>query len=119
MPSPIQVVQQRLGVHQSGQWDSTTDGAILAYQHRTGQYPMDAHGHPDPMTLVNLGYYAPADIFTPPWADYLAGGSKPGSFVRDIETAIDQVPRWAWITVAASFSLFSYMAWRGDRKRGQ
>jgi hypothetical protein len=120
MPTAIQRVQQRLGVHSSGQWDAVTDGALLAFQSAGhGQYPMDAHGHPDAATLANLGYYATGDIFPQPWVDYLGGGAKPGTFVRDIETAIDQVPRWAWATVAVSFGLFAYMSWRGDKKRAR
>ncbi len=29
------------------------------------------------------------------------------------------IPTWAWITLAASFGTFSYMAYRTDKKRGR
>jgi hypothetical protein len=122
MPTAIQQVQQRLGVHASGQWDSATDGALLAYQQsaKGATYGMDPNGHPDPATLVNLGYYAPADLFTEEWASYLAGtGKKPGHFGRDLRASIDQVPRWAWALLAVSFGGFAYMAYRTDKKRGK
>lgn len=120
MPTPIQVVQQHLGVPATGVWDAVTDGGILAYQ-RTGKgaYPMSANGHPDPATLANLGYYAPGDIFTKAWADYLGGGAKPSSYGRDVETSIDQVPRWVWGTLGAAFTVFAVMAYRTDQKRGK
>ncbi|SRR5260221_9284569 len=118
MPTPIEHLQQRLGLRQTGTWDGATDGAILAYQGSAkGQYPMSATGHPDPATLANLGYYAPGDIFTSRWAAYLEGGSKPSTALRDIQTSIDQVPRWVWATAAVSFGVFAYMAYRTDRKR--
>jgi len=120
MPTAIQTVQQRLGVQSSGHWDSATDGALLAYQQTgRGTYPMDPTGHPDPATLVNLGYFAPGDILTEEWAGYLTGGAKPGHFGRDLRAAIDQVPRWAWFTVAGAFGIFAYMAYRTDKKRSK
>lgn len=117
MPTAVQLAQQRLGVRSSGTWDNATDGAVLAFQQRgKGTYPMDPHGHPDPATLLNIGYYAPGDIFPARWEDYLEGGEKPGTFMRDIDTAIDQVPRWVWGTMGAAFGIFAWMAWRTDRK---
>jgi len=93
---------------------------MLAFQQTgKGAFPMDPHGHPDPATLLNLGYYAPGDVFTQGWVDYIAGGEKPGHFGRDLRTAIDQVPRWAWATVAVAFGAFAYMAYRTDKKRGR
>lgn len=118
MSTGITRVQQKLGVQQSGEWNNATAGAVLAFQQTgKGQFPMTPTGHPDPATLVNLGYYAPTDALTTPWADYLAGGDKPGHFWRDLRTSIDQVPRWAWGTVAVAFGAFGYMAYRTDRKR--
>lgn len=121
MPTAITRVQQRLGVPQTGVWDGTTDGAILAFQQTAkGQaFPMDPTGHPDPATLMNLGYYAPGDVFTEEWANYLAGGAKPGHYWRDVRASIDQVPRWAWATIAVAFGAFGYMAYRTDKKRGR
>lgn len=117
MQSPVQLVQGRLGIRPTGTWDSTTDGAALAFQRTRGEYPMVAHGYVDPQTLANLGYYDPAEVFPRGWAEYLAGGDKPGSFGRDLGTAIDQVPRWAWATLAVVFGGVSYLTYRGDKKR--
>lgn len=114
-------IQHTLGVPASGHWDATTHGALLAYQQSgRGKFPMSPSGHPDAATLANLGYYQPAtDLFTDPWSAYLAGtGERPGHFARDLRTSIDQVPRWVWGTLAASFSLFAYLAYRTDKKRG-
>lgn len=118
MAEAITLVQQRLGVRQTGSWDKATDGAVLAFQQRKGQpYPMDPTGRPDGATLANLGYFSPGEVFPAKWDDYLAGGEKPGTFARDLETALDQVPRWAWGVMAVAFGSFAYMAWRTDRKR--
>ncbi len=114
MTTPVEAIQQRLGVPRSGHWDGVTRGALVAYQQSHGLSPS---GHPDPATLASLGYYRPDDLFTQKWVSYLEGGDKPGTFGRDLKTSIDQVPRWAWATLAASFSVFAYMAYRTDRKR--
>jgi hypothetical protein len=120
MPTAIQRVQQKLGVQASGAWDAGTSGAVLAFQQGgSGTYPMQATGHPDPATLLNLGYYAPADVLAEDWLGYLNGGEKPGTFWRDVCASIDQVPRWAWATAAVGFGAFAYMAYRTDKKRGK
>src|SRR5258706_5905490 len=111
-------VQKTLGIKSSGTWDGSTRGAVLAYQQSgKAQYPMDPNGHPDPATLVNLGYYAPPDVFTDDWSAYLSGGTKPGHFGRDLRTSIDQVPRWTWFTLAGVFGAFAYIAWKREKKR--
>jgi len=118
MPTPLDLVQSRLGVPRTGRWDATTDGALRVYQSSgKGPYAMRPTGHPDAATLANLGYFDPKDIVTASWAAYIDGGPKPGTFGRDVKTSIDQVPRWAWGTLAASFSLFAVLAYRTDRKR--
>lgn len=119
MAGELDRVQARLGVPQTGEWDASTDGALIAYQQSgSGAYAMAAHGHPDPATLVNLGYYTPEDIFRREWVSYLEGAERPSTFARDLGTAIDQVPRWAWAVTAVVFAGFSYMAYRADKKRG-
>lgn len=119
MPTRVEIVQARLGIPPTGRWDAVTDGAVLAYQRAgLGQAQMAPHGHTDAATMVNLGYYAPTEIFPGRWGDYLAGGERPGTFGRDMSTAINQVPRWAWIGMTVTFGLFAYLAWRGDKKRG-
>jgi hypothetical protein len=116
--TPVELVQGRLGLRPNGTWDSATDGAVLSYQQRgRGTYPMVPHGYVDAQTLANLGYYAPAEVFPRGWAEYLAGGDKPGSLGRDLGTSIDQVPRWAWGVMAVVFGGVSYLTYRGDKKR--
>ena len=118
MASAIEHVQTELGVPRTGHWDGATDGALKVYQStHKGGYAMRATGHPDPATLANLGYFDPKEVFTAGWAGYLDGGEKPGTFGRDLKTSIDQVPRWAWGTLAAAFTVFAVMAYRTDRKR--
>jgi len=115
MATSVESVQRVLGVSLTGKWDNTTRGALLAYQQSANdiRYPMDATGHPDPVTLVNLGYYKPEEVFTEEWSGYLAGGPKPGHFGRDLRAAIDQVPRWAWVTIAVTFGAFAYWSAKG------
>jgi hypothetical protein len=114
---PLRIVQQHLGVPQTGKWDDVTGGAILAYQHTHHTYDMSPDGHVDPATLANLGYYDPGNIFTDEWEAAVASGERPSTFSRDLETAIDQVPRWAWGTTAVLFGLFAYLSYRGERKK--
>lgn len=113
---PLRIVQQHLGIPQTGKWDAVTDGALVAYQHRAATYTMSPDGHVDPATLANLGYYDPAQLFADDLALSASGGAHPSTFVRDLETAIDQVPRWAWGTTAVLFGLFAYLSYRGERK---
>jgi len=119
MPGPVDTLQRNLGVRVTGEWDATTYGALLAYQQSgRGAYPMSSSGHADPATLANLGYYEPLEAFPGGMREYLAGtGEKPGTFMRDVGTAIDQVPRWAWGAAAVLFGGFAYLAYRGDKKR--
>lgn len=71
----------------------------------------------DPIWAQRQGAYVPAEAFPERWRDYLAGGDHPGTFFRDVGTASDQVPRWAWGALAVVFGTFSYMSWRGEKKR--
>jgi hypothetical protein len=120
MPTAIQLAQQKLGVSASGRWDAATSGALLAYQASGhGPYPMQPTGHADPATLLNLGYYGATDALTDEWVAWMRGGNKPGTFWRDARASIDQVPQWAWATLAVGFGAFAYMAYRTDKKRGK
>lgn len=71
----------------------------------------------DPVTVSRAGAYDPAEGFPAGWRGYLAGGDRPGTFTRDLGTAIDQVPRWGWATMTVVFGTFAYMAWRQDKKQ--
>jgi len=116
----LDVLQSRLGVPSTGTWDGATYAALRTYQQRGhGEYPMNATGRPDPATLLNLGYYVPEESFPSAQRAFLATGEAPGTFMRDVGTAIDQVPRWAWGIGTVAFGLFAYLAYRGDKKRGR
>ena len=110
---PVDIVQRKLGVPVSDEWDAVTLGALTAYQASgAGPWPMYPNGHPDVPTLYNLGYYDPADYLTREQRRYIEGGEKPGTFLRDLGTASGQVPRWAWIAVGVGFVLLGIYAYR-------
>lgn len=110
---PVDLVQRRLGVPVSNEWDPVTLGAMAAFQGgRPGGFPMSPHGHPDPATLINLGYYDPIAESSPKQRAYLQGGEKPGTFGRDLAGAANQVPWWAWIAVGVGLMGLGYASWR-------
>ncbi len=115
MSTSIVQAQEQLGVPRSGVWDASTRGAVVAYQAGgSGRWPMSPHGHPDVPTLLNLGYY---DVFAEmPRAhrEYVVGGgSKPGTFGRDLAGAANQVPRWGWIVAGVALIGLGVWAWKG------
>jgi len=117
--SGLDTLQSRLGVQRTGSWDAATISALRDFQRRGhGDYPMSASASPDPASLLNLGYYVPDESFPAAQRAFLATGEHPGTFMRDVGTAIDQVPRWAWGVGTVAFGLFAYLAYRGDKKRG-
>lgn len=115
---PVEDVQRRLGVPPTGEWGAVTMGALAAYQGSgAGPFPMTPHGHPDPATLINLGYYDPLEEMNPRHASYVAGdGERPGTFGRDLATTMSQVPRWGWLVVGAGLLGVGYLSW-GVRKK--
>ena len=42
----------------------------------------------------------------------LEGGPAPGTFGRDLRTASNQVPRWAWATLSVLFGGMAWFAWK-------
>lgn len=117
--SSVEAAQGRLGVPVTGEWDAVTEGAAVAYQSSgEGFLRMDPSAHIDPPTLINVGYYNPLDELPEKQRDYLAGGERPGTFMRDIGTAINQVPRWGWAVGAGVFYMMAYMSYsRGSAKK--
>jgi hypothetical protein len=70
--------------------------------------------HNDPLSVG----YDPYEGFSRRWRDYLAGeGDRPGTFTRDVGTAVDQVPRWAWGVLAGVTGIMAYFAYRADKRR--
>ncbi len=50
-----------------------------------------------------------------PMQRYVQTGAAPGTWQRDLVTASNQVPRWAYIVLAATSAWYarkSYLAWR-------
>ncbi len=116
--SSIEAAQGRLGVPVTGVWDSTTDGAAVAYQAGgEGFLPMEPSAHIDPPTLINLGYYDPLAELPSEQRAYVEGGARPGTVLRDLGTAVNQVPRWAWGVSCIAFYLLAYSAYYGSRKK--
>lgn len=115
--SSIKSTQGRLGVPVTGEWDSTTEGAAVAYQGSgDGFLPMNASAHMDPPTLINLGYYNPLEELPEPLSEYLAGGKTPSTLLRDVGTAVNQIPRWGWAVGCVGFCLLSYSSYTRGRK---
>lgn len=107
------VVQKRLGVPATGKWDAATRGAMIAYQQsRGGPLPVVPSGHPDPNTLINLGYYDPLDHMAHSQVDYLGGGEYPSGVGRDVVGVFNQVPRWAWLGLGAGMLVMAYVSYR-------
>jgi hypothetical protein len=117
MLGTIDIVQKKLGVPVTNDWDAVTLGAMTAYQaSKVGPLPMLPHGHPDPPTLINLGYYDPVDELPADQRRYVEGGDKPGTFFRDLGTASNQVPQWAWIVMGIGLIAFGYYTYRQATK---
>lgn len=105
--------QKKLGVPVTGQWDPVTTGAVVSFQQRqgAGPHPMSPHGHPDPPTLANVGYYEPLQVLSPKQRK-AAMGHPTSTFFRDVRSSLNQIPRWGWIAGAV---VFGFMAWRSAR----
>jgi len=113
----VNVVQQNLGVPQTGQWDATTMGAMASFQ-AAGNRPLQmyATGEPDPATLINSGYYDPLEAMPSSWRQYVQGGQAPGTFWRDLGVASNQVPQWAWLFMGVLFVGLGYYVHRKRRQ---
>ena len=53
-PAKIKVIQQALGVKQSGRWDTTTKNAYIKFQRKIGYSSAKATGRPDKKSLAAL-----------------------------------------------------------------
>jgi hypothetical protein len=109
----LDVAQRNLGIPVSSHWDAATLGALAPYQ-ASGRGPlkMFAVGHPDPATLINLGYYDPIEELPKDQRDFLDGAAKPTTFWRDLATASNQVPMWAWIVLGVGLLGLGYVNWK-------
>ena len=115
MPGPVEMIQKKLGVPASGHWDPITLGALAAFQ--AGQPALVPSGHPDVPTLALLGYYDPLQALDPKWAGYVKGGKRPGTFGRDLASASNQAPQWAWLGVGALLLGVGFWTWKKSKAK--
>jgi hypothetical protein len=95
----LAILQQKLGMPGSDAWSAATQAAVVKLQLERG---LPATGAPDPPTLANAGVYDP--ITEAP--------TGKGTFGRDIVTALNQVPQWAWLVLAGLSGTVAYVAYR-------
>ena len=103
------LIQQKLGVSQTGHWNPQTSTALAAFQATLGRPPT---GEPDPLTLAALGIYDPYGGAPGSYRSWVEGGAEPGSIGRDVSTVTNQIPRWAWIALGVTFGGLAYFSWR-------
>jgi hypothetical protein len=101
-------VQAKVGAPPSGRWDVATDSAVRQYQALNS---LAVTGHPDPITLHSLDLIDPYAGLSRKQQDYLDGGKEPGHFGRDFSGAMNQIPRWAWLTLGGAFGFMGWFAW--------
>lgn len=97
--SDLAILQQKLGLPGSGLWDAGTQAALVKFQMAAG---LPATGDPDPATLAKAGVYDPL-------AEAPTGK---GTFGRDVVTAFNQVPQWAWLVLGGVSLTVAYLAYR-------
>lgn len=102
--SDLVLIQQKLGLPGSGAWDTATEAALVKAQLSLG---LPATGDPDPATLSRLGIYDPR-------AEAPKGT---GTFGRDLATAFNQVPQWAWLLLGGVSAGVAYLAYRRRNPR--
>ena len=116
--SDIKSAQGTLGVPVSGEWDAVTEGAVVAYQGSgDGFLPMDASAHVSPAALINIGYYNPLQELPSEQGDYLRGGERPSTVVRDLSSALNQIPRWGWAVGCVGFSALAYSSYKSRKRK--
>ncbi len=97
-------LKQKLGLPGGDAWDSATEAALVKLQLASG---LPATGQPDPPTLRVAGVYDPNAV---------ASTSK-GGIGRDLITALNQVPQWAWLTLGGLSAAVAYVAYRRRNKK--
>lgn len=83
---------------------------LVSYQRTGSGLPMYPHGHPDPSTMINMGLYDPNNFWSEPQKQYLDGGQKPSTVLRDLQGVSNQVPQWAWLTAGGLLVLLGLRA---------
>jgi peptidoglycan hydrolase-like protein with peptidoglycan-binding domain len=100
--SDLEVLQQKLGLAPSSAYDQATQAAVVKFQLA---HKLSPTGEPDPPTLASAGVYdpmeaAPKDL------------QKKSTLGRDLMTAVNQVPYWAWFVLAALSGGIAFVAYR-------
>lgn len=92
-------VQRQLNLTPTDQWSPQTEASLRSFQSAAGLFPT---GVPDVATLSLMGLYDP-----------VAGApSEPSEFRRNLSTATNQIPRWAWVLFGVGFGGLAYLSWR-------
>lgn len=102
--SDLAILQQKLGIAPDDAWSSATQAAVVKLQLARG---LPATGQPDPPTLGNAGVYDPA----------AEASTTKGTFGRDMITAFNQVPQWAWLVLGGLSAGVAYLAYRRKNKK--
>jgi len=106
--SDTTLIQERLGVSKDGNFRQQTAEALQSYQRSHG---LAETGNPDPMTLAEMGVYDPIAGAPSEWREHYEGGERPGTFGRDVVTAMNQIPRWGWLTMGVAFGGLAFFSW--------
>lgn len=114
--SQISELQRALGVPQSEKWDTTTQGAVTAYQAASGLPPT---GIPTPSTLAKLGIYNPLDLAPSAMRRAAAGApTKPqGKFGMSLLSAFNQIPWYVYVGAGISSLGFAALAIRRRNRK--
>jgi len=103
------LLQERVGAPATDVYDQATENAVVTFQQSRGITPS---GNPDPATLTAAGVYDPIAGAARRFQGYLQGGSRPGTFGRDLSTAMNQVPWWGYFVVGVGLSGLAFLAYR-------
>lgn len=87
-----------------------TTADLVSYQRTGSGLPMYPHGRPDPATLINMGFYDPQNLWSPAQKQYLSGGKKPSTILRDLQGVSNQVPQWTWLAAGGVLVVLGLMA---------
>ncbi len=106
--SDTALLQDRLGVEQTDAFNEVTEQTLMLFQKQQG---LDPTGNPDPQSVTALNIYDPVAGAPASFQRYFAGGKKPGHLGRDVSTALNQIPRWGWITGGVLFAGLAVLSW--------
>lgn len=109
------LLQDKLGVSQTDAFNEATESALRQFQEQQGLAPT---GLPNPQSAAALSIYDPVAGASAEQQRYLAGGDKPSHFGRDLTVALNQIPRWGWITGGVLFAGLAALSWYRRGRQG-